>query len=63
MIKYSAQAYKWFAWRPVRDRNTEKILWLKYVYRFREQAKIMGVTPSDWWAYEEINPKNKTIYY
>lgn len=43
--------HAWFAWRPVRLGVYGPWRWLVKVERRREEARIPGVSPSDWWEY------------
>lgn len=44
---------KWFAWRPVTTKNDE-IVWLEFLERKIEVARIPNVSPSEWVIYRRI---------
>ena len=49
---------KWFAWFPIKDDNTGKILWLETVERKLQSANIPNVYPSTWTIYREQHTHN-----
>ncbi|MCQ9384399.1 hypothetical protein [Brevibacterium moorei] len=45
------RAHNWFAWHPVRERDTYRLVWLRVMIRRRVFADVPGAP--EWWQYQD----------